>query len=267
MVYFGSMKTTIAVAALLSWSCALGAQMTRCDSSALRTPIGVQVDTLRVLLRRADLVAPLPSQWALLALDEVRRNFAMPTALAFSAYVSGRTAGEAVTTAHASLLFDALADGDVRVRGMLARSGSDALDAALAAAVRLAGAQRAFAPLPTNSGRSLPLVAAVMFWQGDSLRAGMDLAELQLPRYRDFVALPQDSSTSNDEMGSVVQAIAMFDDRGRVLPETVDFFSVTDPNFARQLVRRTSSVTIIPVRIAGCAVPTLRRIVMLPPRD
>lgn len=95
----------------------------------------------------------------------------------------------------------------------------------------------------------------------------MDLAELQLPRYRDFVSLSPDTTTAKDELRSVVQAIAMFDDRGRVLPGTVDFFSVTDGQFAAQLVQRTSSVTIVPVRIGGCAVPTLRRIVMLPPRD
>ncbi len=237
-----------------------------CDSAALRAPVGMQLDTMRVFLRRADLSAPLPSTWALAALDGLRQGFIVPPNLAFAAYVGGREPGTATVTARSTLLFDARSDGTAKIRGMLSRSGSDALDASLAAGVMAAGSQRAFAPFPPTMGREISLVAELFFGVGDSLRAGMDVAELQLPVYRNFSgALPATAADSTRDARSLVQAIAIIEAQGTVRRGSVDLYTLADPSYAAQLLDRLKGMTAQPARVAGCAVPTLLRFVMEPP--
>ena len=238
-----------------------------CDSAALRTPIGTQTDTLRVFLRRADLSSPLPSGWALSALDGVRQAFTFPSQMSFAAYVGGTAPGTAVATARSTLLFDARKDGTVRIGGMLSRSGSDLLDASLAAAIRAAGEQRAFAPLPAGQNRDMALVAELYFGIGDSLRAGMDVAALQLPVYRDFTGpVPPKPSEVVSPDESLVQALAMVGGDGRVRKGHVDFYSARYPRFAGYLIQQLDRLRSVPARIAGCAVPTLVLFVLEPPR-
>lgn len=261
------MKASIILFALAATQAA-GAQSppATCDSSALRTPIGTQADTLRLFLRRADLSSPLPSTWALNALDGVRQAFVFPTQMSFAAYVGGTTAGTAVASARASLLFDARKDGTVRIGGMLSRSGSDALDASLATAIRSAGEQRAFAPFPNGQSRDMSLVAELYFGIGDSLRAGMDVAALQLPVYRDYsgpVAPKPLRSMAADE--SLVQAFAMVDASGKVRQGHVDLYAIQDLRFAAHLLQKLAVMRSAPARIAGCAVPTLVLFVLTPP--
>ena len=258
-------------AAILALSCAAalgaaGAQPPVCDSAALRAPIGTQTDTLRVFLRRADLSGPLPDAFALSALDGLRQAFVFPPNMAFDAYVSGEKAGTAVATARSTALFEARRDGSADFRGMLARSGSDRLDASLANAIRSASDQRAFAPFPKDLGRDVLLVAELYFGVGDSLRAGMDVAALQLPVYRDFSELvaPPEPGSARDQR-SLVQAIALVDAAGRVRSGFVDFFVIQDLRFAAQLLERLKAITSVPARIAGCPVPTLKRFVLVPP--
>lgn len=259
------MKASIIFLAVLAATTAT-AQAPVCDSSALRTPIGQQVDTLRVFLRRADLSSPLPSTWAISALEGIRQTYAFPKAMGFSAYVAGYQRGTAIVTARASLLFDARRDGTVRIQGMLAKSGSDALDASLAAALRAAGEQRAFAPFPDGAGRELRLVAELDFGTGDSLRAGLDVASLELPVYRDFsTAVASQPSPDGAQGRPPVQMIAMVDAEGRVMRGHADFASVRDVGSASQLLDLLGTVRVAPARIAGCAVPTLITIALVPP--
>lgn len=261
------MRATIFVVAAFVITPGLGAQAPACDSSALRTPIGTQTDTLRVFLRRADLSGALPSAWALNALDGLRRAFVLPANVAFSAYTGGSAPGTAVATARATLLFDARRNGTADIRGMLSRSGSDALDASLAAAIRGASAERAFAPFPPELGRDVRLVAELFFGTGDSLRAGMDVAELQLPVFRDYSAASsyRDSSAGAKSSQLLAQAIARINAAGGVEPESVDFVTIQDMRSAAHLLARLRTITQPPARIAGCAVPALTLFMLVPP--
>lgn len=210
---------------------------------------------------------PLPNAWALTALDGLRQAFVFPSNMAFAAWVSGVTPGTAVATARSTVLFDARRDGGAEVRGMLARSGSDALDASLVNAIREASAQRAFAPFPKELGREARLVAELYFGAGDPLRAGMDVAALQLPVYGDFSesVAPPDPGVSGDTR-SLVQAIAMVDATGRVRSGFVDFVVIQYMSFASHLLERLKSITSVPALIAGCPVPTLKQFVLVPPK-
>jgi hypothetical protein len=257
----------IIVAALLI-AAPLAAQgvPTGCDTVTARTPHRLVDDTLRILLRRGSGRLRLDPQFAISALDALRRQFVVPASLQLP-FHARRSDSTSRLTVVASVDFTATRAGTTTAVRLRRSSYVPALDAALIAAVSGASAEGAFAPFDSSeTGATIPLVLEIAFGLEDSTRAGIDALVMRLPEYGRMtmpsVIEPQrlprfrSARAAGSRIGAVSMTFAVSAE-GKVLPGTVEFSTVTTPTLARAMLTLVPSWRFQPARIAGCAVPAL----------
>lgn len=237
-----------------------------CDSALLRTGRGSREDTLRVLLRRANGGSRLDAQYAMDALDALRRNFRVPERMAFPFHVPLDDSSSTVGVV-AGMEFVALRDGSVRAARLTRTSLVPSLDEAAIRALHSSGAESAFAPFGAGElGDELPLVLEVAFGLEDSTRTGIDAALITLPRYGPLtppqVVEPQrlprfaNARAAGSQLGRVTMSFGV-SERGRVVPGTVEFSTVTTRTLARAVLEVLPDWRFVPASVHGCLVPAL----------
>lgn len=236
----------------------------RCDSLLRASVVGLAKDELRLALRKADSERPLPAGPAMFVLDAIRQHFEMPGSVSTDVFLPvGASQGHGVIVSR--LYAELTREGRVKKVGMLIRSSSPALDAALAKAVQAADADQSIGPIGelTDAGM-LPVVldlttissASIGVQDAPSIPVGV----VSMPVVRGYTTAQATHwpLVRNEEMGrQVVGSISLdyiVDRDGKVAPNTTDVRLYSSEDFAGQVLRALPSWLHSPATVQGCPV-------------
>jgi TonB family protein len=249
-----------------------------CDSTALKKPIAMSIDTLRVTVRGGTGVSKLPQPWVDVLLDELSARLTLPRPLPLPVFVFGQ---DGTPSAH---LARSVVNDEVRLTfrrdrhlaeaTLTTRSLSDAADLALLTAVRQADSAGTLPPLAEDvkwPDKAVVFVALTTQDRPEAIKpaieqVGRDVAVLRLPIYGTATAAkpgpdmrplryPQEEQRADVEGDVTVQYV--IDETGGIAQGTMRVLSYSTEGFARSVFEVLRDARYVPATVGGCPVRQL----------